>query len=142
MDFSLLFQILNGIAMIAWLPLFFIPKNKILIWFLRSRIVPSFFAILYVILLTWILLESKSSTLDFSFEGIKQLFGDDKAIILGWLHYLAFDLMTGIYIVEDSEKRKIPHLFIAPCLFFTFILGPVGWLIYWVLRLKYPIKSK
>jgi hypothetical protein len=46
------------------------------------------------------------------------------------VHYLAFDLFVGSWEVRDSQRRRMPHLFIIPSLVLTFLLGPVGFLTY------------
>lgn len=62
------------------------------------------------------------------------LFQNQKLVVAGWVHYLAFDLLTGIFIKKNSLKYGISHWFIIPCLLFTFMLGPVGLLLYLLMR--------
>jgi hypothetical protein len=54
--------------------------------------------------------------------------------LAGWIHYLAFDLLVGIWEVRDSHERGVPHWLVIPCLFFTFMLGPIGFLLYCAVR--------
>ena len=70
-----------------------------------------------------------------SLDGVMKLFQSKALVTAGWVHYLAFDLMTGIWIKRNSVKYGIPHWLIIPCLFFTFMLGPVGLLLYLLIRL-------
>jgi hypothetical protein len=137
-----LFDLFNLLAMLAWIPLFLSPKFKLRIWVLKSKIVPVFLAISYLIFFLGFMFAANENppALDFSFEGIKMLFTKDEAILVGWLHYLAFDMMVGIYEAEDAIKRKMPQLLLLPCLVFTFMLGPIGWLMYWGLSKMYPYK--
>ena len=51
-------------------------------------------------------------------------------LLAGWIHYLAFDLLIGSWEVRDARELGIPHLFVVPCLFLTFMFGPAGWLLY------------
>ena len=62
------------------------------------------------------------------------LFTNPALVTAGWVHYLAFDLMTGIWIKRNSLKYGIPHLLVIPCLLLTFMLGPVGLLLYLLIR--------
>jgi SNF family Na+-dependent transporter len=55
-------------------------------------------------------------------------------VLLGWVHFLAFDLFIGAWMVRDARRLKILHLAVIPCLLVTFLLGPVGLLTYLVLR--------
>jgi hypothetical protein len=56
------------------------------------------------------------------------------ATLVGWVHYLVFDLFVGAWEVRDARRREIPHLAVVPCLVVTLMLGPVGLLAYLTLR--------
>ncbi len=43
--------------------------------------------------------------------------------------------MVGGVVLRDSQKRNIAHGWIVVPLVFCFTLGPVGLLLYWLLRL-------
>jgi len=55
------------------------------------------------------------------------------------VHYVVFDALVGRMITFDSIKRgatTMQHIFlVVPCLFFTLMLGPSGWLAYQILSL-------
>ena len=70
-----------------------------------------------------------------SLDGVMQLFRNESAVLAGWIHYLAFDLMEGVFIVLNSLKNNIPHLLVIPCLLLTFMLGPIGLLLYLFIRI-------
>ena len=42
--------------------------------------------------------------------------------------------MVGRWIVKDSIDEHIPHVLVVPCLFLTLIAGPIGWLLYCLVR--------
>jgi hypothetical protein len=50
------------------------------------------------------------------------------------VHYLAFDLFIGSWQVEDTPASNIPHWLLLPCLALTFVAGPIGLLLYLVLK--------
>ncbi len=66
--------------------------------------------------------------------GVTALFSVPGNVMMGWTHYLAFDLFIGSWEVEDAGKRGVPHWLVLPCLFFTLMLGPVGLGLYFLLR--------
>ena len=72
-----------------------------------------------------------------SLEGILKLFKEatPESAAAGWLHYLAFDFWVGCWMLKDSQKKGIRHIFIILPMFFTFILGPTGILIYTLILL-------
>ena len=67
--------------------------------------------------------------------GVMALFTKDKAVLAGWIHYLAFDLLTGLFIVKNAQKHNVNHWLLIPCLFLTFMLGPCGLLLYFIIRM-------
>lgn len=69
-----------------------------------------------------------------SLEGVIDLFKNPKFLLAGWIHYLAFDLMLGLYIKNQSLEIGMSHLLLIPCLVLTFILGPLGFLLFFVLE--------
>ena len=67
-----------------------------------------------------------------SLEGILVLFhqATPEAAAAGWMHYLAFDFWVGCWLLRDAQKRGLPQLLIVLPLLCTFMLGPVGILLY------------
>lgn len=132
MDHDQLFQIVSAIAMLGWIALIIFSEKS---WTgkLLTGVVITLFAIAY----TFIIFTSISpgdfnnfSTLD----GVMELFTNKKGVLAGWIHYLAFDLMTGLYIVNNARKYNISRWVLLPSLIFTFMLGPFGLLLYFLMR--------
>lgn len=73
----------------------------------------------------------------YSLEGVHTLFQLKSACFGGWVHYVVFDLWTGMWIARDSLERNIPQLLLIPCLFFTMMLGPSGLFVYTVVSYCY-----
>jgi hypothetical protein len=69
-----------------------------------------------------------------SLADVAQLFQNPWLLLAGWVHYLAFDLFIGAWEVRDARALGIPHLAVIPCLLLTFLLGPIGLLLYLALR--------
>ena len=69
-----------------------------------------------------------------SLEAVRSLFDSDALLLAGWLHYLAFDLLVGAWQVRTARAEGIPHLLVVPCLVLTFMLGPVGFLLFLIIR--------
>jgi hypothetical protein len=62
------------------------------------------------------------------------LFQNKWLLLAGWIHYLAFDLFIGSWQVRDAAKQGISHWLVIPCLALTFMFGPIGLLLYFLLR--------
>jgi hypothetical protein len=69
-----------------------------------------------------------------SIAEVRTLFSHDALLLAGWVHYLAFDLLVGAFEVRQAIERGIPHLLLVPVLVLTFLLGPVGLLLFFVIR--------
>jgi len=68
-------------------------------------------------------------------ENVKALFQNDYALAAGWVHYLAFDLFVGAHIVREGIRLEIPRWQYSLCLPFAFMFGPVGLLLFYILKL-------
>jgi hypothetical protein len=66
---------------------------------------------------------------------VRALFAHDSTLAAGWLHYLAFDLFIGAWIVRDAGTRGVFAPIVLPCLPLTFLFGPAGLLLYLTVRL-------
>lgn len=66
--------------------------------------------------------------------GARLLLSTPAALLAGWVHYLAFDLFIGSWQVADAPAARIPHWLVLPCLALTFVAGPVGLLLYFLLK--------
>ncbi len=124
-----LFQIANTAALLSWLLLIIQPKRMAP---LLRFVVPVLMAMLYI----WALATAPSNP-DGGFGSlaqVKALFSQDRAVLAGWVHYLAFDLFVGCWEVMDAQQRGVRYLLVVPCLLLTFMFGPVGLLLYLTLR--------
>lgn len=72
-----------------------------------------------------------------SLRGVMKLFRNPRGTLAGWVHYLAFDLFVGLFIVMDAQNLDISHWYLLPILVVTLMLGPSGLLAYVLLRLFY-----
>ena len=135
MNSDTLFEIVNAIAFFSWIVLIVFPFK---VWTSKYLIgvIISLFCLIYGALI----LSSFEPGLmeDFSsLDGLKSLFSNKMALLAGWIHYLAFDLLAGLYIINNAKKLKIGRYWIIIPLIFTFIMGPIGFLLYLIVRSIY-----
>ena len=135
------FQIGGSSAMPMWALMILLPKWKVTQFLIDYKVVPIFIAIIYAIYIY--LSISTDGFPDFeSFASVKELFTKDNSILAGWMHYLCFDLLIGMWMVNQNREIKIHQLLMAPCLFFTFMFGPVGFLLFIIIKsVKKSMKS-
>lgn len=131
MNYPLLFKIANMSVLPAWALLVFLPRNKVTKFVVHSYLYPTLLGILYLILLitSW----GGDGGMD-TLENLKVSFGRDEILVLGWVHYLVFDLFIGAWLVRDSVEKNIKHLIIVPSLLLTLFVGPVGLISYLIIR--------
>ena len=92
------------------------------------------YSLLYALVLLSILWTA-APEFDFSELGaIITAFRDPNIVFLGWVHYIAFDLLIARQILLDSLERNASwkqHLgLIVPSTFLTLMLGPCGFFLY------------
>lgn len=128
-----IFQYCSSIAMIGWLLLLFLSP----FWFNTDKLLIGIIITLLAIVYAWLIFShfSFSNMGNFgSLDGVMNLFKDKVLVTAGWVHYLAFDLLTGTWIKRNAMKYGINHWILVPCLLLTFMLGPVGLLVYLLVR--------
>lgn len=99
-------------------------------------IIPGLLAVAYVLLFT-----RGGDGLHGGFDALAQLralLADDAALAAAWLHYLAFDLFVGAWIVHESDQFELPPWLIVPCLGLTCVAGPAGLLAFIAVRTVVP----
>lgn len=126
------FSIVNPIAMVGWIALVIFPGKRWVTSALTAVAIPVLFAIVYtaIVVATFYRTPGGFSTL----ADVATLFSSPWALLAGWVHYLAFDLLIGTWETRDAQQRGLPHLFLVPCLILTFLFGPAGWLLYMAIR--------
>src|SRR3546814_18320544 len=55
-------------------------------------------------------------------------------MLVGWVHYLAFDLFAGMWIARDADQKGFSRIVQFPLLVLTLLAGPVGLLAWLIVR--------
>ena len=138
MNAEIIFSIANTTALFSWILLAAAPR-----WIWTKRIVwtaiPLLLSAAYLILIALFFGQAEGGF--GTLADVMKLFTNKNAALAGWIHYLAFDLFVGSWEVKDAQSRGISHWFVIPCLVLTFLLGPIGFLLYHILRLVVPNKN-
>lgn len=122
-----IFSIANTAVLPAWVLLMAAPKWP---WTQRVALVtgPVLIGLAYALIAARMLPASGGNFA--SLAGVAALFADRRILLAGWLHYLAFDLFVGAWEARDSAALGLPRFILIPCLLLTFLLGPLGLLLY------------
>lgn len=130
MHFEIIFSLVGIAAMIGWLALLLSPIIPEWSDRLAGWIIPAALASAYVgIALTPNDVDGGYA----SFAEVAQLFTNESAVMSGWIHFLAFDLVIGAWICRTARKIGIRFWLVLPTLPLTFLYGPAGFLVFAVM---------
>lgn len=129
------FAAANGLAVVGWLVLAASPPRAP--WRASGLrfagvVLPLAFALAYAVLMATTAWPAGAGF--GSIAQVRALFTVDALLTAGWLHYLAFDLFVGAWILRQGAESGVPHLLLLPLLAATFLFGPAGLLAFAVLR--------
>lgn len=129
-----LFEIGSLLVFPFWLLMVFLPH-----WRWTKRIIASPWiiigpALLYVIAVLPNAFEIMAAFNPPTMDSVGTLIATPLGTVASWQHFLAFDLFMGRWIYLDSRTNNISAWFIAPLLYLTLMLGPLGFTAYLALR--------
>jgi hypothetical protein len=135
------FSLGSLLVMPFWFLIIFLPT-----WKWTRRVVASSWIIagaaaLYMVLVLPGVLQILPAVMNPNLQGIQQLLGTPAGATIAWVHFLAFDLFVGRWVYLDSRERNISPLLVSPILFFVLMLGPLGFLLYLVLRTLVGVRA-
>ncbi len=134
----------------VWLLLILLPRWRVTRWFASTMAAPLYIGVLYLAGVAWYVGEYGIGFMsDFgSVEGVLRLLSNPSVAIVAWLHILAFDHVVGILIYRENMERGFVSMPVqSGILFLTLMLGPVGFVSYWLIRMQrlreaaYPIPA-
>lgn len=135
------FSAASTLALICWIALalsLFVAAVRAWVWRVTGLMVPALLAVAYGLLIAGALTGNGGGEGGGNFNsiaGVRALFANDAALAAGWLHYLAFDLFVGTWIAKTGLAERIHPLLLLPALFLTLMFGPLGLLLFLILRL-------
>ena len=126
---SEVFSIVNIVAFAMWILLIVVPKWKATRFLIDYKVVPVVLALVYAIYIIQSVITGPA--MDFgSLNAVMELFTVENAVLAGWLHYLVFDMLVGMWMLEQNKVLNIHPVIMVPCLIGTFMMGPVGFLLF------------
>ena len=136
---EMLFYWVNFGVLPFWLLLIFFPQSHLCRYFVTS-IFP-----IFVLSGTYIFVLYKSYLNSYDFIGnfnlyfginnLSDLFSDNSYLMIFWIHFISINLFAGGWIVRDSQKFSINKILLILPLLVTYLIGPLGLLIYWLIRI-------
>jgi len=125
------FSIVNLTAFLAWVYLIGVARWTPRVFAVMRYAIPIFFALVYVTCL--FLAEPNDEAGYQSLAEVTAIFSQPWVIVGAWIHYLAFDFFVGAWILATSKAEGIGHRWVVIPMILTFMLGPVGLLLFLIL---------
>ncbi len=137
-----IFQVTSTLALAGWILLLIFPRQRWATEWAAGLAIPVVLAATYLVLLV-----SQKPPMDAgsfsSLDGLAGMMGGGREVMLiGWIHYLTFDLLTGSWQLRRSIERGVPLWAALPCLLPTFLLGPVGFLCFTGVQFAFRGRTK
>tara|TARA_B100000902_G_C26671429_1_gene603301 strand:- start:86 stop:559 length:474 start_codon:yes stop_codon:yes gene_type:complete len=124
-----------------WIILIFFPSSNLCRFFATSILPILLLSGAYIFLLYKSFLSSYDFLINFELylgiSSLSNLFANDLFLILFWIHFVSINLFVGGWIVKDSQKFFINKILVAFPLIITYLVGPLGLFIYWLIRIFY-----
>ena len=135
------FSLANLLVLPQWVLMVVAPRWRVTQVLAEWLPIPMVLAVMYIYYLFAAPASGAGPALDFqsfsTLQGVMSLMGggQKETALAGWIHYLAFDLVAGSYILRDGQTRGVHHGWLIPAMLLCFMLGPSGLLLYGLLRL-------
>ena len=124
-----------------WLMIILFPQSQ-LCKYLATSILPIFLlGSAYIFIIYKAYLGSfdfdNNFTLYLGLNYLSELFSDDYYLLMFWIHFLSINLFVGGWILKDAQKFFVNKILLAFPLILTYLTGPIGIFIYWIIRIFY-----
>ena len=127
-----------------WLMIIFIPNWKISHIFINSVILPLILAVAYVYVFYQAILLNEPILdlfrLFFSLDNLYTVFAAESFLLVFWLHFVTLNLFLGSWLSRDAIKYNISRSLTIVPLILIYFSGPVGLVLYWIIRIFYAKK--
>ena len=143
LNYQNIYLIANWGVVPFWLLLIILPRSPVTSFFAQSIIPSLLLASAYGFVAYNIFLEGNifdGFELYNGLDGLYSMFSNEAFLLIFWLHFLSISLFVGNWIANDSKVYMIPKIFIIISLIITYFTGPVGLVLYWLIRIFYSKK--
>lgn len=133
MNLEILFSVAGLLAMAGWIALLASPFIPCWSDRIAGFIIPLLLSLGYVILIVFFPSEGGGGF--GSLAEVMELFSHQNAMMAGWMHFLAFDLLIGAWMCRGARRHGTSFWLVIPCLPLMFLFGPAGFLAFSLVRL-------
>ena len=129
-----------------WLLLIFFPQSSLTKYLVTSIIPILILSGTYIFMLYKAYLNSYYFVGNFNLylgiDNLLSLFSNKTFLLMFWIHFVSINLFVGGWIVRDSQKLLMNKLLVIVPLIITYLIGPLGLFIYWIIRIFHAKSMK
>jgi hypothetical protein len=129
------FRLINLTILPFWALMILLPHWRWTFRIMRSPIVSIAPALIYAFLLLPRLATVWPVISHPAVPAVAALLGSPEGAAIAWAHFVCFDLFVGRTMYLESRELGVNALLMAPILFCTLMIAPVGFLLYLPIRL-------
>ncbi len=129
---------LTSLALVGWLLPIALPRWSVTRRLGESEVLPAYLAVLYLLGVAPVLVRIGPGLVRAIADpaAATRLLAVPELALLAWIHILTFDQVVGLLIYRDNMRHGwVSMRTQSVLLVVTLVLGPVGYLAYWALRL-------
>ena len=127
-----------------WLMLIIIPNSKVTQIFINSVILPLVLSATYVYAIYQMVLLDEPIfdifKLYLNLENLYTIFATESFLLVFWLHFVALSLFLGSWVSRDAIRYNISRRLVFVPLISIYFTGPVGLVLYWMIRIFFAKK--
>ena len=127
-----------------WIMLIIIPNSKVTQILINSVILPLILSTAYVyVIYQSVLLDEPIFDifkLYLSLDNLYTVFATESFLLVFWLHFLTLNLFLGSWVSRDGVKHNISRSLVFFPLILIYFTGPLGLVLYWLIRIFYAKK--
>lgn len=135
---------LNFGVLPLWLALIFFPNSRMVKIFITSIFMPIVFSVTYAYITYIFIIQSDSifeiSNFYFGIDNLYSLLSDETFLLIFWIHFISLNLFLGSWTSRDATKYGVSKVFTGFCLILIYLTGPLGLVLYWLIRIFYSKK--
>ncbi len=143
LNYENIYLIANIGVIPCWLLLIFFPRaifTKILV---KSVVIPALLSTAYIFVVYQIYITENIFEIFNLYIGLDELyslFSNEGFLLIFWLHFLTINLFVGNWITNDAITYSVSKTFVIISLATTYFTGPLGLVLYWLIRIFYSKK--
>ncbi len=143
LNYENIYLIANIGVIPCWLLLIFLPRATITKILVKSVIIPLLLSTAYIFISYQIYITENIFEIFNLYLGLDELYSlysNEGFLLIFWLHFLTINLFAGSWIANDAQNFSVSRPLVIISLIATYFTGPVGLVLYWLIRIFYSKK--